>query len=79
MRSFVPNGPLPEGCEINGIATFVTFIDKDQNEYLVPLGEVPESDELKEVVLRNEIYAQLKEVDYEMARRILNTIGECLV
>ena len=45
----------------------------------MPLGEVPESDELKEVVLRNEIYAQLKEVDYEMARRILNTIGECLV
>lgn len=80
MRTFEEAGKLPEGCEVVGIEPFAVFLDKDQREYLVPLEDVPCSDKLKEVVIRDKVNTLLEEAnDYEMVQRILSTLGPCFV
>lgn len=81
LTKWEPAGELPEGCKINGVVTFVGFLDDEQNEYFVPIWNVPDSDELKEAVLRNKVNELLKEAgdNYAMVNRIFNTLGSCFV
>jgi len=80
MRSFESKGDLPKNCELAGVTMFAIFLDRDQQEYLVPIEEIPDLPELKEAILRNKVYGLLEaEEDYEMVQRILSTVGACLI
>lgn len=80
MRSFEAKGELPSNCELVGVTSFAIFLDNDQQEYLVPIEEVPDSPELREAILRNKVYVLLEaEGDYEMIQRILSTVGDCFI
>jgi len=80
MTSYGPTVRLPESAKIVGVARFVTFLDENQKEYFVPIWNVPDSDELKEIVLRAKVNDLLKEAnDDEMVQRILDVLGPCFV